>query len=298
MRTRHIVAGSAVFAALVLVIAFRSPSSSPPQSSAEPLASAAPRADVDAAAATFAVQFQSGAYRLRGDILKPEGTGPFPVVVYNHGSEPDPGLDYLGKIGAFFQSHGYVAFFPYRRGSGGSEGPYWQDEVKKRPQAEEHEAAVAQLDAQSDDVLAAVTWIRDQPYVDRGHVAVAGCSFGGIESVLAAERATGIYAAVDFAGASMAWAGSPPLQARLKASVRAARVPIFFLQAENDFDTTPSLVLSREMVEAGKSAVIKIFPPHGTTPMAGHAGFCTRGMKEWGNDVLAFLENPRTTNPE
>jgi hypothetical protein len=68
---------------------------------------------------------------------------------------------------------------------------------------------------------------------------------------------------------------------------------VFFLQAENDFDTTPSRALSAAMVGAGKPARVKIYPPHGDTHRAGHAGFCNRGQREWGEDVLAFLRAPR-----
>jgi dienelactone hydrolase len=249
----------------------------------------AARPDVDAAAGTFPVEFRSGPYRLRGDVLKPAGAEAFPAIVYNHGSERDPGLDAFQRMGEFLQSEGYVVFFPYRRGSTGSEGPYWKDEVKKRPDSEANDALVAQLDLHNDDVLAAIDWLAAQPYVDRDRIAVAGCSFGGIETVLAAERSPHVYAAVDFAGASASWASMPPLQERLKKAVRSARVPILFLQAENDFDTTPSRVLSAEMSAAGKPNAMRIFPPYGKTAMEGHARFCNRGMMVWAADVLAFL---------
>src|SRR5690349_12752541 len=36
------------------------------------------------------VRFPSGPYKLRGVLLKPEGPGPAPALVYNHGSESDP----------------------------------------------------------------------------------------------------------------------------------------------------------------------------------------------------------------
>ena len=186
-------------------------------------------------------------------------------------------------------------FFPYRRGAGGSPGTYWKDEVKKRPETPDHEATVLALDAENADVMAAVAWLGKQGYTDPARIAVAGCSFGGIHTLLAAEKGTGLFAAVDFAGASMSWGESPPLQERLKVAVRGARVPVFFLQAENDFNTTPSRVLSAEMTAAGKPNRMKIFPPHGTTPMGGHAGFCTRGAQEWGPDVLTFLAQPPKT---
>jgi hypothetical protein len=69
----------------------------------------------------------------------------------------------------------------------------------------------------------------------------------------------------------------------------AARVPVFFVQAENDFNTEPSLVLGQLMLDAGKPHQVEIFPPHGTTRMEGHAHFCNFGMGEWGDLVLDFL---------
>jgi len=228
---------------------------------------------------------------LRGALLRPEGPGPFPAVVYNHGSESDPSLEFLGELGAWFQKRGFVVLFPFRRGASGSDGPHWETIVNARPEAERNQATVEQLDAQSDDVLAGIAFLRTLPYVDFRFVAVAGCSFGGIETLLAAERTNDVYAAVDFAGASVSWAGSAPLRQRLVAAVRRSRVPVFFVQAQNDFDTTPSLVLSGELADAGKASSVKIFPPHGRTAMMGHAHFCNHAMSEWGSDVLAFLRD-------
>lgn len=144
--------------------------------------------------------------------------------------------------------------------------------------------------AQTDDVLAAVEYVRSLPFVDGSHVAVAGCSFGGIVSLLAAERGGGIEAAVDFAGGAMMWAGAPELQERMKQAAREAKVPVFFVQAANDFDTTPSLVLSEEVRRAGKPARVRVFPPNGSTPEEGHH-FCRGGERPaWGGDVLDFLK--------
>jgi hypothetical protein len=90
----------------------------------------------------------------------------------------------------------------------------------------------------------------------------------------------------------MSWSSSPPLQRRLTAAVDHAQVPIFFVQAQNDFDTTPTEVLSSEAAAAHKPHRAHVFPPHGKTHMQGHAGFCTHGMSEWGLEVLDFLEKP------
>jgi poly(3-hydroxybutyrate) depolymerase len=39
------------------------------------------------------VSFRNGDLTLQGTIYKPQGTGPFPAVVYNHGSAPGSGRD-------------------------------------------------------------------------------------------------------------------------------------------------------------------------------------------------------------
>jgi poly(3-hydroxybutyrate) depolymerase len=45
------------------------------------------------------VAFPSGALELHGFVHKPEGSGPFPAILYNHGSEEKPGAKpELGKL--------------------------------------------------------------------------------------------------------------------------------------------------------------------------------------------------------
>src|SRR5262249_10294205 len=106
----------------------------------------------------------------------------------------------------------------------------------------------------------------------------------------------GIRAGVDFAGAAMTWHDSPLLQRRMRAAVRHATFPVFFAQAENDYDTAPSKVLAGEMKSAGKPHQLKIYPPNGTTAEDGHA-FCGGGDNPpWGADVLDFFAT-RTITP-
>jgi dienelactone hydrolase len=147
---------------------------------------------------------------------------------------------------------------------------------------------VDQLVAQVEDVAAALTYLLTLPEIDRSRVVVAGCSYGGIETVLASERDLTVRASVDFAGAAESW-GNPILRTRLTDAVDRARVPIFFLQAMNDYNTAPSLALSAEMARVGKPYQVKIYPPYGTTVEDGHGGFCTNAPDVWGADVLAFL---------
>lgn len=83
-------------------------------------------------AAADKVAFPSGEITLHGVLYRPEGTGPFPAVVYNHGSAAGMvskgAFDALGPV---FASHGWVFFGPYRRGQGlsASAGRYIGDQI-------------------------------------------------------------------------------------------------------------------------------------------------------------------------
>ena len=143
------------------------------------------------------VSFPSGKLTLQGTLYKPEGPGPFPAVVYNHGSAAgmlsEQAFEALGPV---FASHGWVFFGPYRRGQGRSAaaGPYIGDEIaaaiKKGGTPAGAATMVRLLETDHlDDQLAALTWLRAQKFVEPHRIAVAGTSFGGIEVVLGAERA-------------------------------------------------------------------------------------------------------------
>src|SRR5207249_5502455 len=101
------------------------------------------------------------------------------------------------------------------------------------------------------DQLAALAWLRKQSFVQPQRIAAAGNSFGGIETVLGAER--GPYcAAIDASGGAESWAAAPQLRVLMARAVRNSKAPIFFFQAENDYDLSPSRTLSTEMKDAGK----------------------------------------------
>ena len=76
---------------------------------------------------------------------------------------------------------------------------------------------------------------------------------------------------------------------RLTAAASKATIPVFFLQAENDYDLTPNRVLSEEVRKAGKSVQTKTYPAYGSGARDGHS-FCWRGTDTWGPDALAFIE--------
>jgi dienelactone hydrolase len=221
------------------------------------------------------VSFASGKQELRGLLFKPEGNGPFPAVLYNHGSEKLPGSK--PEIGNFFAANGYVLFVPHRRGQGRSPGGYIMDALRNTPSTIRGQLMVSLLEQQQQDVVAALEYLRNLQYVNAKRIAVAGCSFGGIQTLLSAEKDLGLRAAIPFAAAAMTWSGSAEIQTRLVAAVKRATVPVFLIQAENDYDLGPTRVLSKELELAGKVHKTAVYPPYGVTVADGHGGFCFRG---------------------
>src|SRR5437870_9902633 len=115
----------------------------------------APSAIAPGAATPREVVFPSGGLELHGYLWEPSGRGPFPAVLYNHGSEKLPGSKPV--LGAFFTTQGFAFFVPHRRGQGLSPGPYISDIVAQAPPAQQNQVVVDQLVAQVDDVTAALT---------------------------------------------------------------------------------------------------------------------------------------------
>jgi dienelactone hydrolase len=200
----------------------------------------------------------------------------------------------FAALGPVFAGHGWVFFGPYRRGQGrsASAGPYIGDEIaaatKKGGTSAGGATMVRLLETDHlNDQLAALAWLRAQRFVKPQRIAVAGNSFGGIEAVLGAERAS-YCAAVDSAGAAQSWADAPAVRTLMARAVRNSRAPIFFFQAKNDYDLSPSRTLSAAMKEAGKEFSIKIYPPFGKSASDGHT-FGYFGSSVWGADVFHFL---------
>jgi dipeptidyl aminopeptidase/acylaminoacyl peptidase len=144
--------------------------------------------------------------------------------------------------------------------------------------------------AEVDDVIAALIYLRSQPFVDPARIVISGCSYGGIQTLLTGERDLGVKALVPFAPGAMSWEQNVPLQDRLVRAVDLAKAPVFLIQAENDYSLGPSRVLSKEANKKKKEFLSKIYPSFGSTHQDGHWGFCSSGTDVWGNDVLAFLE--------
>jgi len=240
------------------------------------------------------VTFNSGSLKLKGLLWRPAGQGSFPAVLFNHGSEKNPER-YLSQVAAPFLEHGYVFFAPFRRGQGLSvgQGKYIVEQLDSVSQAGGPPARFTLTmklheTTQLQDQLSALAFLKEQSFVDQKKIVVAGISFGGIQTMLMAAQPSGLKAALNFAGGAMMWEKSPEVAAWMQKGIANVNIPVYFIQAENDFSTKPSIVLSEEMKKLGKPCQVKIYPPRGTTAMDGHSFIIAPEI--WGPDVFPQLE--------
>ena len=236
------------------------------------------------------VTFSSGKLVLHGFIYKPEGKGPFPALLWNHGSERRPG--WLPELAPIFLSKGYILFIPHRRGHGRSPGEYVMDQLARAGTNgglhARDKKLVELMEKHLEDQVAALTYLKSLPEVDSQRIAVAGCSLGGIQTILMAEQRLGLRAAIDFAGAAQTWKEAPDLRDRMIKAARHAQMPVLFIQAENDYDLAPSRTLAVEMEKANKTHAIQIFPHFGKTAQDAHE-FCVHGGEIWAEKVFSYL---------
>ena len=239
-----------------------------------------------------------GSLTLRGLLWRPRGTGPFPAVLFNHGSystaDPMPENE-PGVLGPVFARHGFVFLFLFRQGIGLSLGQGTADgDLMARALAAEGIGGRNRVQLQLleneefDEALAGLALLRSLPEVDVHRVAVVGHSFGGSITLLVAARDTAVRAAVVFGAAAASWSQSPTLRARLLAAVGRTRAPVLFIHAANDYSLAPGKALASEMQRLRKPHGLKLYSAIGRESRDGH-NLVYRSVSTWERDVFGFL---------
>jgi dienelactone hydrolase len=242
------------------------------------------------------VFYKSGSLSIEAYLYKPSGDGPFPAIIYNHGSRD--GFERAERpfayIGSLLTAAGYAVLVPERRGYGKSDGLIFRDEVG----ADRDALFIGRMKAESDDVLAAFEYLKTVPAIDASRVAIMGWSFGGIVTVFAASRNEHFFAVVDQAGGSLSWSRSRALQAALPEAARRIKVPILCMGATNDATTDAIKSVCSAAKASGTPATLTIYPAF--TPARsvekiapGHLIFSAEGVPNWGKEVVAFLNQHR-----
>jgi dienelactone hydrolase len=244
----------------------------------------------------------SGSLQLKGYMWRPNGRGPFPAVLFNHGSGEDAQhtagrtmAEAAAILAPIFLRRGYVFFYLCRRGQGLSadQGPATQDLLKqaeaKGSDARKQMQYQLVTGSQLDDALAGLAYLRTVRGVDPKRIAIVGHSFGGMLTLLSGDHDPTIRAEVTFAAGANSWHASQQLRQRILASVDKTAAPIMLVYATNDYDTTPGTEIAAELDRLHKPHLLEIYSAVGNTSADGH-NLVYLAAPEWEPDVFQFLD--------
>ncbi len=238
------------------------------------------------------VAIRSGDRTLAGYLYLPAGSGPFPCVIDNHGSQLPPGTADLShpQTAAFFHTLGCAYLFPHRAGYGNSPGTSLSDDVPASRGTADHDRQMAErLKRENDDVIAALDFALTRPEIEGARVVVMGSSLGGIHTLLALARDRRWRCGLDFSGGASQWKAHPIIKAMLLDAASALTQPVCLIQPENDFNTAPTREIAALLAERDHPHDAAIFPKWGMDGAEAHR-FCAAGQQVWGGRVAAFLE--------
>lgn len=227
-------------------------------------------------------------------VFRPEGRGPFPIVVLSHGS-PRSAADRrrAGRIrfeeqSRAFLAMGYAVVVPTRRGYGDSEGD-WAETYGTCESPDYYHAGLES----ARDILAAAAAVRSMPGLDGGHIVLVGQSAGGFGSVAASTlEVPGVVGVVNFAGGRGSQGpdrvcGEERLVEAMKRYGRTARVPQLWVYSENDLYFGPALAqrMYAAFTASGGHAEFVAAPRVG---FDGHGYF--GHVADWSARVRSFLD--------
>jgi dienelactone hydrolase len=224
---------------------------------------------------------------LETTLYKPDGDGPFPVVVINHGKAAGDSRfqsRYRPAVAArYFMQRGYAVVVPMRQGFSKSSGSYigggCNVESNGRVQAE--------------DVKAVLDHLATQPWADRDRVFVVGQSHGGWTTLaFATGNYPGVKGIANFAG-GLRQENCPNWQLALAGAAgsygKETRLPSLWFYGDNDsyFDETTYRRMYEQYATAGGNAKLIAFGKFGSDS---HALFGSRaGVPIWQPEMTRFL---------
>jgi dienelactone hydrolase len=171
-------------------------------------------------------------------VFQPNGPGPFPLLIINHGKDPgapsQQPRDRFYHMAHAFVERGYAVMVPMRQGFANSTGRY-----------SDHGCDMtANGYGQANDILDALNYAREQPWVDPQHIVIAGQSYGGLATIaLGTQALPGVRGLLNFAGglrdAGCDWQGE--LLTAYASYGANAKIPSLWMYGANDSLFGPEL---------------------------------------------------------
>jgi dienelactone hydrolase len=231
------------------------------------------------------------AAELETTIFKPDGAGPFPLVVINHGKAAgNPVFQERARYPVAsreFVRRGYVVALPMRMGFSKSSGSYGSSGGCN---------IAANGERQAEWVEGVLEWARALPYVDAARIVVVGQSHGGLTAMaLGARNPAGVRGIINFAGglkftdSGCIWENS--LAQAFARYGEAAKLPTLWFYGENDSYFPPEVFrdLHEKYLGAGGKARLVAFGKFGRDA---HGMFSARnGLAIWVPEVENFLDS-------
>jgi dienelactone hydrolase len=224
---------------------------------------------------------------LETTLFKPEGDGPFPIAVINHGraagdSRFQPRYRPL-RAARYFLQRGYAVIVPMRQGFSKSGGRYigggCNVESNGRVQAE--------------DISATLDWLHAQRWADTTRMVIVGQSHGGWTTLaFGTTNAAGVKGLVNFAGGLRQedcrnW--REQLASAAGNYAKETKTPSLWFYGDNDsyFDVPTWQAMHAQYKASGGQAALVAFGPFGSDS---HAMFgSARGGAIWEPPVTKFL---------
>ncbi len=228
---------------------------------------------------------------LETTIFRPDGSGPFPVVMINHGkASGNPRFQERARYlvaSREFVRRGYAVVLPMRMGFSKSSGNYGTSGGCN---------IAANGELQAEWVEGVLEWVRAQPYADGGRIVVIGQSHGGLTAMaLGARNPAGVRGIINFAGglkftdSGCIWENSLA-QAFARYGAR-SKLPSLWFYGENDsyFPPEVSKDLHEKYLGAGGNARLVAFGRFGRDA---HGMFsAASGVRIWAPEVEKFLDS-------
>ncbi len=227
---------------------------------------------------------------LETTVFQPNGPGPFPLLIINHGKDPGrPNLqprDRFYHMAMQFVKRGYAVMVPMRQGFANSTGRYRSHGCNM----------TANGYTQAEDILDTVAYARRQPWVDAKRIVIAGQSYGGLATMaLGTQELPGVRGLLNFAGGlrddsdRCAWRSS--LVSAFAEYGAKNKVPSLWMYGENDSLFGPDLAhrMHAAFRQGGGRARLVEFPAF---KRDAHGMLASRdGEKVWLAETLKFLDD-------